>query len=156
MKPPSEFSTRRIFLQSSAAVLAARATSFTSAFIKSDMFGEASASFAAYQEKRRKELWELLGDLPWQHQPGPARLLHTEEHEGYTLERLVLDLNGIEPVPALLLIPHKRQKPAGASLYPLARWDVRPRQGTTSEGRPGTARLCARVRRKGLSDPGDR
>jgi dienelactone hydrolase len=117
MKPPSEFSTRRIFLQSSAAVLAARATSFTSAFIKSDMFGEASASFAAYQEKRRKELWELLGDLPWQHQPGPARLLHTEEHEGYTLERLVLDLNGIEPVPALLLIPHKRQKPAPGLLY---------------------------------------
>lgn len=117
MKPPSEFSTRRTFLQNSAAVLAARATSFTGALINRDMFEQTGASFAAYQEKRRNELWGLLGDLPWEHQPAPARLLSTEEHENYTLERLVLDLNGIEPVPALLLIPHKRQKPAPGLLY---------------------------------------
>jgi hypothetical protein len=40
-----------------------------------------------------------------------------EEHEDYTLERLVLDLNGAEPVPALLLIPRKRQTPAPGLLY---------------------------------------
>jgi hypothetical protein len=40
-----------------------------------------------------------------------------EEHEGYTLERLVLDLNGVEPVPALLLIPRKRQTPSPGLLY---------------------------------------
>jgi cephalosporin-C deacetylase-like acetyl esterase len=73
--------------------------------------------FAAYQEKRRKELWSLLGDLPWQHKPGPAKLVKTEKHEGYTLERLVLDLNGAEPVPALLLIPEKRQTPAPGLLF---------------------------------------
>jgi cephalosporin-C deacetylase-like acetyl esterase len=73
--------------------------------------------FAAFQEKRRKELWGLLGDLPWQHKPGPAKLLKTEKHEGYTLERLVLDLNGVEPVPALLLIPEKRQTPAPGLLF---------------------------------------
>jgi dienelactone hydrolase len=44
-------------------------------------------------------------------------LLKTEKHEGYTLERLVLDLNGVEPVPALLLIPDKRQSPAPGLLY---------------------------------------
>jgi hypothetical protein len=74
-------------------------------------------SFSAYQEQRRKELWGLLGDLPWQHKPGPPKLLKKEEHENYTLERWVLDLNGIEPVPALLLIPHKRQNPAPGMLY---------------------------------------
>jgi hypothetical protein len=44
-------------------------------------------------------------------------LVKREKHEGYTLERLVLDLNGIEPVPALLLIPDKRQSPAPGLLY---------------------------------------
>jgi hypothetical protein len=76
-----------------------------------------TASFAAHQEQRRKQLWGLLGDVPWQHKPGPPTLLRREEHENYTLERWVLDLNGIEPVPALLLIPHKRQNPAPGMLY---------------------------------------
>ena len=79
--------------------------------------GSESDSFSVYQDQRRKELWGLLGDLPWQHKPDPPRLLNKEEHEGYTLERWVLELNGIEPVPALLLIPHKRQSPAPGMLY---------------------------------------
>jgi acetyl esterase/lipase len=76
-----------------------------------------SMEFAAYQAKRRKELWNLLGDLPWDHQPHPARVLKTEKHDGYTIERLVLDLNGVEPVPALLLIPDKRTARAPGLLY---------------------------------------
>lgn len=76
-----------------------------------------AADFFREQEKRRRELWGLLGDLPWQHQPGAAKLLKTEKHEGYTLERLVLDLNGFEPVPALLLIPDRRQSPAPGLLF---------------------------------------
>ncbi len=70
--------------------------------------GETFAEFKAFQAQRRKELWSLLGELPWDHKPGPAKVLSTEKHEGYTLERLVLDLNGVEPVSALLLIPDKR------------------------------------------------
>lgn len=73
--------------------------------------------FAAYQQKRRRELWSLLGDLPSQHKPKPAKVLKTEKNEGYTLEHLELDLNGIEPVPALLLIPDRRQTPAPGLLY---------------------------------------
>jgi dienelactone hydrolase len=73
--------------------------------------------FSAYQERRRKELWSLLGDLPWQHRPGPAKLVKREKHDGYTLERLVLDLNGAEPVPALLLIPDQRQERAPGLLF---------------------------------------
>jgi hypothetical protein len=74
-------------------------------------------AFAAYQAKRRKELWGLLGDLPWQHEPAPAKLLKTEKHTGYTLERLELDLNGFEPVPALLLLPEKRSERAPGLLF---------------------------------------
>ncbi len=66
---------------------------------------------------RRKELWSVLGELPWTHRPAAPRLLETEKHEGYTLERLVLDLNGEEEVPALLLIPEKRQTRAPGMLY---------------------------------------
>lgn len=76
-----------------------------------------SEEFATYQEKRRRELWSLLGDLPWEHKPGPAKLIRTEKHEGYTLERLVLDLNGAEPVPAILLIPERRQGPAPGLVF---------------------------------------
>ena len=80
--------------------------------------GETSGEeFAAYQERRRHELWSLLGDLPWDHQPSPPKLVKSEKHEGYTLERLVLDLNGLEPVPALLLIPDKREPRAPGLLF---------------------------------------
>jgi dienelactone hydrolase len=73
--------------------------------------------FRSFQERRRKELWSLLGDLPWDHKPGPPRLVKTEKHTGYTLERWILDLNGIEPVPAVLLIPDHRQDPAPGLLF---------------------------------------
>jgi len=72
--------------------------------------------FAAYQENRRDELWGLLGDLPPKRKP-LARLARTEKAAGYTLEHLELDLNGIERVPALLLLPDKRREPAPGLLY---------------------------------------
>lgn len=75
------------------------------------------AEFSDYQTRRRKELWGLLGDLPWNHQPGPPVVLATEKHRGYSLQRLVLDLNGLEPVPALLLIPDRRDARAPGLLY---------------------------------------
>jgi len=43
--------------------------------------------------------------------------VRTEKHDGYTLERWVLDLNGLEPVPALLLIPDRLQRPAPGLLF---------------------------------------
>ena len=73
--------------------------------------------FALYQARRRQALWSLLGDLPWQHEPAPPKVIATESHDGYTLERLVLDLNGVEPVPALLLIPKRVRTPAPGLLY---------------------------------------
>jgi dienelactone hydrolase len=73
--------------------------------------------FSSYQKRRREALWGLLGDLPSQHEPGPHKVVHTEEHDSYTLQRLVLDLNGIEPVPALLLIPKRLKRPAPGLLF---------------------------------------
>jgi Abhydrolase family len=117
VRPPSLFSTRRRFLESSAALLASTAGGLNSSPAEAEEYGQPGTSFASYQEHRRKELWTLLGDLPWHHRPAPPKLLSTEEHEGYTLQRLVLDLNGVEPVPALLLLPHKRQTPAPGLLF---------------------------------------
>jgi len=108
--------TRREFAQSCAAAVAL-GTSGTSSFASDETSKPYDEGFASYQERRRKELWSLLGDIPWQHRASPPKLLRTEKHDGYTLERLVLDLNGIEPVPALLLIPDKRRSPAPGLLY---------------------------------------
>jgi len=75
------------------------------------------AAFRSAQANRRRELWSLLGDLPQGVVPRRTTLVKTEKHNGYTLERLILDLNGVEPVPALLLIPDKRQPKAPGLLY---------------------------------------
>jgi len=80
-----------------------------------DDFGTAER-LAAHQAKRRQELWGLLGDLPPRRAP-EARLVKSEQGPGYTLEHLELDLNGLEPVPAILLIPAKRRNPAPGLLY---------------------------------------
>ncbi|MCG3118513.1 MAG: hypothetical protein ALAOOOJD_00733 [bacterium] len=57
------------------------------------------------QEFRRQELYGLLGDLPSRHHPISCKILSVSEQKTYTLEKLVLDLNGIEPVPAYLVKP---------------------------------------------------
>ena len=108
---PGEFS-RRDFLQTSGAALAAAGSRSLA-----NRSNAADESFSAQQERRRKELWGLLGDLPWNHRPGPAHLVSTEDHDGYVLERLVLDLNGQDPVPAVLLIPKKRVERAPGLLF---------------------------------------
>jgi len=72
--------------------------------------------FEAQQARRRKDLWGLLGDLPEPRTP-KAKTLKSEKHDGYTLEHLEFDLNGIEPVPALLLVPDKRAAKAPGLLY---------------------------------------
>jgi cephalosporin-C deacetylase-like acetyl esterase len=103
--------------------------------------------FDLYQQRRRWELWSLLGDLPWDHKPAPPRLVSTEKHDGYTLERLILDLNGIEPVPAVLLIPDRRQERAPGLLFihwHAGQYDLGKEQllrGTSVQ--PAYAQVCA-------------
>jgi hypothetical protein len=74
------------------------------------------AQFSAHQKKRRKELWSLLGDLPKPRTP-KAKVLQTEKCDGYTIEHLEMDLNGIEKVPARLILPDKRAAKAPGMLY---------------------------------------
>jgi dienelactone hydrolase len=109
-------SSRRNFLEASGALLTAAAFSGAS-FAQGATSGELPESYRLRQQDRRRELWSLLGDLPWTHRAGPAKLVSKEDHDSYTLERLVLDLNGIEPVPAVLLIPKKREPRAPGLLH---------------------------------------
>jgi dienelactone hydrolase len=57
------------------------------------------------QEDRRQKLYSLLGDLPDRNRPISYRVLSESREKKYILERLVLDLNGIESVPAYLVRP---------------------------------------------------
>ena len=66
---------------------------------------------------RRAELYGLLGDLPDRHRPIAASTLAVEERPTYILEKLALDLNGLEPVPAWFIRPRALARPAPAVLY---------------------------------------
>jgi len=59
------------------------------------------------------KLLQLLGDLPTD-KPISVTVLKLEERDGYRLESLLLDLNGIEQVPAYIATPLKGNGP-----YPL-------------------------------------
>ncbi len=55
---------------------------------------------------RRTELWNLLGDLPPRERPIAASVVWQQDRGAYILERLTLDLNGHETVPAYFARPH--------------------------------------------------
>ncbi len=57
------------------------------------------------EEADRAALYALLGDLPPADRRVSARLLEIKTQPGYQLEKLDLDLNGIEPVPAYFVKP---------------------------------------------------
>lgn len=60
---------------------------------------------AASHETKRQELYSLLGDLPDRNRPLSCKVLSTSKQQNYVLEKLVLDLNGIETVPAYFTRP---------------------------------------------------
>jgi len=69
------------------------------------------------RQQRRKVLYSLLGRLPDRDRPIAATPVATEDRGGYALERLTLDLNGLEPVPALFVRPAEGDGPWPAVLY---------------------------------------
>ena len=71
---------------------------------------------------RRQELYSLLGDLPDRNAPIASRLVSTSEEKYYILEKLVLELNGIEAVPAYFVRP-PGDKPYPCILYNHAHGD---------------------------------
>jgi len=56
-------------------------------------------------DPRREQLYSLLGDVPPGNQALSARVRSEEEYDGYILQTLELDLNGIESVPAYFVKP---------------------------------------------------
>jgi pimeloyl-ACP methyl ester carboxylesterase len=68
-------------------------------------------------DARRQALYALLGDLPERDRPISAEKVSEEERETYILERLVLDLNGIERVPAYFARPKETDGPVPVVLY---------------------------------------
>src|SRR5262245_53697763 len=66
---------------------------------------------------RRAELYALMGDLPDRQRPIGASKRGEEEREGYVLESWVLDLNGLEPVPASLARPRSPGRAAPAIVF---------------------------------------
>ena len=65
----------------------------------------------------RRRLYDLLGDLPDRHREITVRKIDEEEREHYVLEKLVLDLNGIESVPAYYSRPKHIEGRVPAILY---------------------------------------
>jgi dienelactone hydrolase len=76
-----------------------------------------SRSASTSQEARREELYGLLGDLPPRDRKISVEKTATEERPGYILEKLVLDLNGIELVPAYFVKPKNSAGRIPAVLY---------------------------------------
>lgn len=66
---------------------------------------------------RRQELYDLLGRLPDRDRPVSSRNVATEECDDYVLEKLLLDLNGEEGVPAYLVRPPDVSGPRPTILY---------------------------------------
>jgi acetyl esterase/lipase len=58
-----------------------------------------------HQDAPRKQLYSLLGDLPPRDRPISAKLVARETTDNYVREKLDLDLNGLGPVPAYVVVP---------------------------------------------------
>jgi cephalosporin-C deacetylase-like acetyl esterase len=71
----------------------------------------------ASTEERRRELYDLLGDLPDPSREITASKISEEERESYVLEKLVLNLNGIESVPAYFVRPRQQAGRLPTILY---------------------------------------
>lgn len=69
------------------------------------------------REARRAQLYGLLGDLPSRDRDVSATKVGEEEQEGLVVEKLVLDLNGAEPVPAYFTRPVGGRGPFPTVLY---------------------------------------
>jgi acetyl esterase/lipase len=70
----------------------------------------------ANAHERRELLYSLLGDLPDRRRPISAKVVSVEDRDGYRLEKLLLDLNGEELVPAYFTRPAGKG-PLPAVLY---------------------------------------
>lgn len=78
---------------------------------------QTSSTAVGSVERRRRELYGLLGDLPDRKRPVGGTKRREEERDGYVLETWDLDLNGIETVPAYVARPRTLSGRAPAILF---------------------------------------
>jgi dienelactone hydrolase len=104
---------RRQFLRASAVAGLGGLLSMSALGAESTRGGDPSPAASA----RREELYRLLGDLPDRRRPISASKRKEEERDGYLLETLELDLNGIEGVPAYFARPRGLSGRAPVVLY---------------------------------------
>ena len=64
-----------------------------------------NGNLAADKEMKRKTLYNLLGKLPDRQRPISVKVLSREETDELVIEKLLLDINGIELVPAYFTKP---------------------------------------------------
>lgn len=64
---------------------------------------------AVSKKKRRKELYQLLGKLPDRHRPIAVKVISREETDELVVEKLLLDINGLEEVPAYFTKPKNKK-----------------------------------------------
>ncbi len=69
------------------------------------------------KEIRRQQLFDLLGDLPDPSRKISVTKFAEEQNDTYVLEKLTLDLNGIEAVPAYFVRPSEQDGPLPTILY---------------------------------------
>lgn len=67
--------------------------------------------------KTRQDLWSAMGELPASKGMVQVKKLSVEETETFYLERLILDLNGYEPVPAIFIRPKRGEAPFPAVIF---------------------------------------
>jgi len=67
--------------------------------------------------KRRQELYNLLGELPSRSIQISSQVINKNERDHFILEELLLDLNGIEKVPAYFVKPKMFRKKYPVILY---------------------------------------
>ncbi len=64
----------------------------------------------AAKEARRQQLYDLLGSLPDRSRAVTSKVINVERRGAYVREKLLLDLNGIELVPAYFVRPDSEAK----------------------------------------------
>jgi pimeloyl-ACP methyl ester carboxylesterase len=109
------------------------------------------------KESRRQELYGLLGKLPDRNRPMSAKVVSREETDDLIIEKLSLDLNGIEEVPAYFTKPknsngrlpvvlfnhsHFGQYDVGKNEFILGRKEMQTPPYARALARAGYAGLC--------------
>jgi dienelactone hydrolase len=69
--------------------------------------GKRSANKISDSADKKQQLYQLMGDLPDRNRPISAETVSIEKNDKYICEKLRLDLNGEEIVPAYFVRPHK-------------------------------------------------